>query len=210
MGDFHPLPHELIDCFGEIDVYLFDQILRGRFTPDMSVLDAGCGSGRNLVYFLRAGFDVYGIDADGDAVATVRASAARMAPDVPADHFRVEALEDMSFANDSFDRVIANAILHFATDVPRFDAMVDEIWRVLRPGGILFARLASSIGIEDRIQPIEGRRHLIPDGSERFLVDESFLESTTSRLGGTLLDPIKTVVMPDLRSMTNWCIQKVR
>ena len=41
--------------FGAIDVYLFDQLLRGAIRPGMRVLDAGCGSGRNLVYLLREG-----------------------------------------------------------------------------------------------------------------------------------------------------------
>ena len=40
----------LQDEFGNIDIYLFDQLLRARLRPGMRVLDAGCGGGRNLVY----------------------------------------------------------------------------------------------------------------------------------------------------------------
>ncbi len=57
---------ELVELFGEIDVYLFDQLLRGRITPGLRVLDAGCGGGRNLVYLMRAGCHVYGVDRDGE------------------------------------------------------------------------------------------------------------------------------------------------
>ena len=45
--------------FGDIDVYLFDQLLPGRIVSGMKVLDAGCGSGRNLIFLVRAGFDVW-------------------------------------------------------------------------------------------------------------------------------------------------------
>ena len=53
----------LQDEFGSIDIYLFDQLLRARLRPGMRVLDAGCGGGRNLVYLLRNGFDVWATDA---------------------------------------------------------------------------------------------------------------------------------------------------
>ena len=55
---------DLLAQFGPIDIYLFDQILRGRIARGMRVLDAGCGSGRNLVYLLREGYEVFGVDAD--------------------------------------------------------------------------------------------------------------------------------------------------
>ena len=42
--------------FGDIDIYLFDQLLKGRLDASMSLLDAGCGGGRNLYYFLRNGY----------------------------------------------------------------------------------------------------------------------------------------------------------
>jgi SAM-dependent methyltransferase len=59
---------DLASQFGGIDIYLFDQLLRGRISPAMRVLDAGCGSGRNLVYFVRVGYDVYATDSDPRAI----------------------------------------------------------------------------------------------------------------------------------------------
>jgi SAM-dependent methyltransferase len=205
---FHPLPDALTDTFGSIDIYLFDQVLRGRFTPGMRVLDAGCGRGRNMVYFLRAGFDVYGVDRDDDAVGAVRALAARLAPAIPQDHFHQATLDAVPFPDGHFDRIVANAVLHFAENPPAFEAMVDELWRVLRPGGILFARVASSIGLEDRVRPVGDGRFVLPDGTERFLVDGDMLRATTARLGGTILDPIKTVYVEDQRCITNWCLER--
>src|SRR5204863_8067997 len=100
--------------FGQIDIYLFDQLLRRRLKPAMRVLDAGCGSGRNLVYFLRSGSDVFGADSDADAIEAVRRLAATLAPDLSASNFRVEAVEHMTFPDAVVDGVLGGAVLHFA------------------------------------------------------------------------------------------------
>lgn len=196
----------LVTQFGHIDIYLFDQLLRGRIRPGMRLLDAGSGAGRNLVYLLREGFDVWATDRDADAVAQVRALAASLAPALPADRFRVEPIEAMSFAEASFHVVISNAVLHFARDDAHFEGMVREMWRVLAPGGLFFARLASSIGMAERMEPLGAGRWRLPDGSERYLVDEPRLVRLTHGLGGRLLDPIKTTVVQDQRCMTTWVV----
>lgn len=197
----------LREQFGELDVYLFDQLLRGRIAQGMRVLDAGCGGGRNLVFLLREGFDVWGVDESADAVAQTRRLAGRLAPRLPADRFRVEHVERMSLADASVDAVISSAVLHFARDDAHWLAMVREMWRVLAPGGVLFARLATSVGQPD-LQPLGGRRFVMPDGSARYLVDHETLIETTDRLGGSLLDPIRSTVVHGLRSMGTWVARK--
>jgi SAM-dependent methyltransferase len=199
---------DLKQQFGDLDIYLFDQLLRGRIVPGMRIVDAGCGGGRNLVYLLRNGFEVAANDPDPAAIARVRAMAAQLAPDLPARNFRVEPIEAMSFPDGAADVVIASAVLHFAADERQFDAMIASLWRVLAPGGMLFARLASSIGIADRVQRVGGRRFRLPDGSERYLVDEQLLLDLTARLGAQLLDPIKTTIVQDQRAMTTWVVSK--
>ncbi|MGA3185777.1 MAG: class I SAM-dependent methyltransferase [Bryobacteraceae bacterium] len=183
--------------FGPIDIYLFDQLLRGRIARGMRIVDAGCGFGRNLVYLLNEGYEVYGVDQDPQAIASL-----------PAGNFRVESVEKMSFPDAFADVVISSAVLHFARDDHQFRAMLDNMWRVLKPGGLLFARLASSIGIENQITNIAGRRFLLPDGSERYLVDEALLCDLTQLLGGRLLDPLKTTVVQNQRAMTTWVVRK--
>src|SRR3954447_634611 len=131
----------LREQFGDIDIYLFDQILRGRIAPGMRIFDAGCGSGRNLVYLLREGYEVYGVDADSRAVEMTRRLGSP-------ENFRVEAVEETSFPDAFADVAISSAVLHFARDEAHFDSMLRGTWRVLRPGGMLFCRLASTIGIE--------------------------------------------------------------
>jgi len=169
---------------------------------------AGCGSGRNLHYFLQAGFDVFGVDADQRAIAKVRALASQLAPQLPAANFRTESVEHMMFPAEFVDVVISSAVLHFATDESHFMNMLEGSWRVLRPGGVFFCRLASSIGMEDRVQHVSDRRYRLPDGSERFLVDEPLLMRLTQELGGELLDPLKTTIVQDQRCMTTWVLSK--
>jgi tellurite methyltransferase len=201
---------DLHEQFGDIDIYLFDQLLKGRIAPGMRVLDAGCGHGRNLVYLLREGYEVFGVDAEAHAVESVRSLAASLAPRLPADNFRVEAVEKMSFPAAFADAVISSAVLHFARDDQHFQVMVREMWRVLKPSGLLFCRLASSIGIGGRVQRIAGRRFQLPDGSERYLVDEAMLSRLGTELGATQLDPLKTTVVQNQRSMTTWVVRKDR
>jgi SAM-dependent methyltransferase len=195
----------LIDSFGNIDIYLFDQLLRGRITPSTRVFDAGCGGGRNLVYFLREGYDVSAVDADPSAVDTVR----QLAPHLPPEQFRAEAVESTTFPDAIADFVISSAVLHFARDHAHFDAMLRGTWRLVKPGGLLFCRLASTIGMAERVRPVGGGRYRLPDGSERYLVDEAALLAWTDRLNGTLVDPLKTTVVQDQRSMTTWVARKV-
>ena len=187
--------------FGQIDIYVFDQLLRGRIRPGMRIFDAGCGYGRNLAYFLREGYEVFGVDEDPQAIEAVRQLSA-------ADNFRIEAVEAMSFPDAFADVVLSSAVLHFARDDDQFEAMLRGTWRVLKPGGLFFCRLASSIGIESQIKRIGPRRFLLPDGSERYLVDEALLMERTRELGGRLVDPLKTTVVQNQRSMTTWAVQK--
>ena len=197
------------ELFGDIDIYLFDQILKNRFDNKMSVLDAGCGAGRNLVYFLREGFEVFATDASPEAVERVKFLAAELAPRLPAENFKIAWVEAMPFPDAHFDAVVSSAVLHFARDAEHFQKMLFEMWRVLKPGGLFFARLASSIGIENRIEAAgSGGRYLLPDGSERFLVDEETLAALTERLGGIWLEPIKTTNVQNLRCMTTWVLRK--
>jgi SAM-dependent methyltransferase len=195
--------------FGGIDVYLFDQLLKGRFDPRMRILDAGCGAGRNLVYFLREGFDVCGVDLSPEAIARVGSLARSLAAHLPEENFRVEPVERMSFARESFDTVISSAVLHFARDEAHWRAMLGEMWRVLKPGGVFFARLASTAGVEGEIEHLGGRRYRLPGGSEWLLADERMLRETTASLRGELLEPLKTVVVHGARSMAVWCLRKL-
>lgn len=202
------MQNKLQQAFGNIDIYLFDQLLKGRYDNCKKVLDVGCGNGRNLVYFLRNGYEVFGVDPQPNAVETVRELSAALAPDNPQENFMVCPAENLPFTDATFDLVISSAVLHFAKDEQHFDSMLQSMFRVLKPGGYFFARLASDIGIEQLVKPLGNSRHLLPDGSERFLVNEQVLLQYTNRLG-ILYEPIKTTNVQNMRCMTTWCVQKM-
>ncbi len=197
---------DIAEQFGQIDIYVFDQILRGNLHAGMRIVDAGCGYGRNLVWLLREGAQVFGVDGNPEAVAHVRALAAELAPGLPAANFEVGTIEDMPFADGFADAVICNSVLHFARDEQHFLAMVTELWRVLRVGGLLFVRLGSRIGMD--FPMVRRLIYRIGDGSEWFLVDEAVLLRMTEQMNAVMVDPLKTTIVQDYRCMTTWVLRK--
>ncbi|MDN3588822.1 class I SAM-dependent methyltransferase [Pedobacter aquatilis] len=200
---------QIREIYGNIDIYLFDQLMKGTYADCNTILDAGCGSGRNLEFFLRQGCDVYGIDKSAEAINAVQQLASNFCSEPLHEHFMVADVESLPFANESFDLVISSAVLHFANNLKHFEAMVHSMWRVLNSGGFLFVRLASDIGIESGIKSLGDGRYVLPDETERFLVSEEMLLELTNNLGGALYEPIKTTNVQGLRCMTTWCIQKL-
>jgi tellurite methyltransferase len=194
------------DQFGQIDIYVFDQILRGNILPAMVVLDAGCGYGRNLVHLLREGCQVFALDQDPEAVDHVRQLSASLETSLPTENFQVGSIEKMPFPSDLADVVLANSVLHFARDDRHFRSMLTELWRVLKPGGMLFCRLGSRIGMD--FERIRGNIFLIPDGSRWFLVDQQMLLDLTEEMNAVQVDPLKTTIVQDYRCMTTWVLRK--
>jgi tellurite methyltransferase len=203
------MPANPQEIYGNIDIYLFDQLLKGTYQHCKKVLDIGCGGGRNLHYFLQNNYEVFGVDQSADAVNAVRSLSSALAPNNHLENFTVANAEDLPFIDETFDLVISSAVLHFARNGEHFDAMVNEAFRVLKPGGYFFARLASDIGIETLVKDLGNSRYLLPDGSTRFLVNQDTLLNYTNRFG-KLHEPIKTTNVQNLRCMTTWCVQKGR
>ncbi len=199
---------DLRETFGNIDIYLFDQLLKGTYSNCDTVLDAGCGTGRNLMYFLKNGYQTYGIDKSADAIVQLQQIAKEFSSPSATENFRVSPVENLPFENEKFDLVISSAVLHFAENLEHFEAMLWEMWRVLKPDGYFFCRLASDIGIESAVHFIGSGRYILPDDSERFLVNQEMLIRFTKKLGGELHEPIKTTNVQNMRSMTTWCVRK--
>jgi ubiquinone/menaquinone biosynthesis C-methylase UbiE len=196
----------LQEQFGQIDIYIFDQILRGNIAPGMRVLDAGCGYGRNLVHLLREGFEVFALDADADGVKNVRKLSESLQTGLPPANFQVGSIEHMPFSDGFADVVICSAVLHFAKHDGQFRAMLAELWRVLKPGGMLFCRLGSRI--EMSFERLRGNIFRTGDGSEWFLVDQKMLHDLTNEMNAVLIDPLKTTIVQDQRCMTTWVVRK--
>lgn len=202
------MQNKLQQLYGNIDIYLFDQLLKGRFDNCHKIIDIGCGGGRNLPYFFQNGFDVYGIDPDAGAINFVKQLSARLAPGNPTSNFVVANAETLPYADDFFDLAICSAVLHFANSHTHFDAMLRSVWRVLKPSGYLFARLATDIGIEHLVKPIGDGVYLLPDGSTRYLANQQLLLRYANELNAELFEPIKTTNVQNLRCMTTWCLRK--
>jgi len=202
-----PPSHEIEALFCDIDIYLFDQLARGRLDTRRRVLDVGCGEGRNIRYLLSRGYECWGIDRDPRAIDRLTRFTQELTPNAPTSRFLVGEADALPWPDASFDVVICSAMLHFADDADHFGRMVTEAWRVLAENGLFFARLASTIGL-DGFGGSSGRRVRLPDGSDRFVVDEAMLLDWTTRLGGTLADPLKTTNVQGQRCMTTWTMWK--
>ncbi|RZJ87893.1 MAG: class I SAM-dependent methyltransferase [Chryseobacterium sp.] len=202
-------PQNIQETFGNIDIYLFDQLLKGTYQNCHTVLDAGCGTGRNLIYFLKNGYDVHGVDYYPESINEIKTIVKDTLNSRASENFHIAPVENMPFENGKFDLVISSAVLHFALSLGHFEEMLGEMWRVLKPGGYLFCRLASDIGIESSVRFIGNGRYIMPDESERFLVNQDMLIRLTKKLGGILHEPIKTTNVQNLRSMTTWCVRKI-
>ncbi|SDF92221.1 Methyltransferase domain-containing protein [Pedobacter terrae] len=199
---------QIQETFGNIDIYLFDQLLKGTYDECKTVLDAGCGTGRNLLYFLKSGVQAYGVDLNPEAIAELKNLAGAFPHINPDENFSIAAVDQLPFEDESFDLVVSSAVLHFAENQEQFEAMLTSMWRVLKPGGYFFCRLASEIGIESLVRFIGNGRYILPDGSERFLVNQEMLVRLTKKLGGQLHEPIKTTNVQNMRAMTTWCVRK--
>ena len=172
----------------------------------MRVLDAGCGYGRNLVYLLRHGCEVLALDADPRGVDYVRRMAQSFDASLPAENFQIGAIEQMPFPDQCADVVLCSSVLHFSRDAAHFQAMLAELWRVLRPSGLLFTRIGSRIGMD--FAPLGNGLYRTGDGSAWFLVDEAMLMAQTARWNATLVDPLKTTIVQNHRCMTTWVVRK--
>lgn len=199
---------ELNKLLGSIDIYLLDQVLKGRFSKDMKILDAGCGEGRNAVYFINGGYQVFGVDQNQTAIQYCRYMAKSLNKDYDVHRFQVAELEDIPFHKEAFDAVICSAVLHFAESEENFWQMMDEMLRVLKPGGVLWFRMTTAHGgIVEQSKTLGSGKYLLPDGSTRFLLTDSHLEKL-QELGLEFLEQPKSVLVHGQRAMGVFVMEK--
>ncbi|WP_338224790.1 class I SAM-dependent methyltransferase [Algoriphagus confluentis] len=200
---------ELNRLLGNVDIYLLDQILKGRFAKEMKILDAGCGEGRNAVYFIQKEYQVFGIDSNETAIQYCRYMAKSLNPEFDIHRFQRGRLEEIPFHHQAFDAVICSAVLHFAENVDNFWQMVREIHRVLKPGGIFWFRMTTDFcGISGKSEPLKNDKFGLLDGSERFLLNSSHVDNLL-QMGFRFLEHPKTVHVLGLREMGVFLLEKV-
>ena len=186
-----------------IDIYLLDQILKERYQQNDVILDAGCGSGRNLKWFYENKFTVYGVDSLESRIEEVKEKYTEQHS-----HFSVQNLDQLQFENQFFDHVICSAVLHFAQNTQQFKRMVAELFRVLKPGGSLFIRMTSNFGIEDKVQSISDGVYYLPDTTNRFLLTSDLVAYLKETFSFTYLEPLKTVNVNNMRCMSTLVLKK--
>lgn len=192
----------LNQLLGNIDIYLLDQILKGRFDKEMKILDAGCGEGRNTVYFLHEGYQIFGADSNPIAVQMARIYAQTIQKEYDVYRFQTSLIENMPFHQGAFDAIISSAVLHFATSEIHFLKMMEEMMRVLKPGGIFFLRMTTSQGeMQEKSPHLGDGVYLLPDGSERFLLTDSLEKEIVSKYKFKYLEPAKSVLVHEQRAM---------
>lgn len=194
--------------FGRIDIYLFDQLMKGRYQDCKRILDVGCGGGRNSHFFLKNGYEVHGVDQNPEAIINIRSLADSLQANYPVERFICSPIMEMRFEDSYFDLVICNAVLHFSKNHAHFEGMLQAIWRVLAPGGFFFCRLSSTIGVEPYITALGEGRYELPSGTQWYLVDQENLIRYTEQLAGEWMEPIKTTNVQNQRAMTTWCLRK--
>lgn len=197
------LLEKLKDEIGNMDIYLLDQILKGRYLREQIILDAGCGNGRNLKWFYNNSYTIFGIDGNFDKIEEVKKQYI-----IQRENFTVNSVENLPFENESFHHILCNAVLHFAENEAHFYNMFSELVRVLKPNGSLFIRTASDIGIEDKVLHLTSGVYTLPDKTERFLLTKPLLDKITKKYYLSFLEPLKTVNVNDKRSMTTLVLQK--
>lgn len=198
---------QLNNELGNIDLYLLDQILKGNVSKNAKILDAGCGEGRNLVYFLNNGYDVYGIDANEDAIRMLHFILGSKYPEVDKGRFSVGQIQNLPYQDNTFDYVICSAVLHFADSQDDWLRMMQQLIRVMRVNGILFIRAASDFGLTGH-QELKDGQYQLPDGSVRFLLNKTILDSTMNELSLEPIEPYKTVIVHGQRCMTTLVMRK--
>ncbi|MEI6409394.1 MAG: class I SAM-dependent methyltransferase [Bacteroidota bacterium] len=189
---------------GNTDIYLLDQIMKGRYALSDIILDAGAGGGRNLHWFAQEGFQIFATDRNPEAIEMLRYNY----PDFPADRFQVAPVEKLPFPDAFFNHVISSAVLHFAEDATHFEQMFAEMLRVLKPDGSLFIRTATDVGLADKMIPLGNGRFTMPDGSDRFLLTRTALDNLVAQYKLQFLEPFKTVLVDELRSMSVVIVSK--
>lgn len=179
-----------------MDVYLLDQLLKGLIRPDDKILDAGCGGGRNIHYLLKNGLDVTGIDDNPEAIDALRSQYSTTTPE----RFLHSSLEEFR-SETKFDFIVCNAVLHFARDHEHFSNMFTSLCEALATNGVLFIRMTSDIGLKLGHEGKSGVYDL-PDGSVRYLITRKQIDELLETYALTLVEPVKTVKVEELRSMT--------
>ena len=185
----------MIDNLKGIDIYLLDLLLKGFIHGNQEILDAGCGTGRNIKYFLSQNMDVTGIDSDEQCIVELK----NQYPEKTS-KFIHSSIEE--FGNgENYDLIICNAVLHFVKGHKDFDIQFEKLISLLNPNGIIFIRMTSNIGIDmSGMEGLNGK-YCLKDGTIRYLITLEKIQKLIRKFHLKKVSPIKSTVVEGVRSM---------
>jgi ubiquinone/menaquinone biosynthesis C-methylase UbiE len=189
---------ELKNVLGKVDVYLLDHVMKNRYSLSESILDVGCGKGRNLLFLHKLGFKISGCDKDKTVIDNLLKVNLKL-------ELKISTVQNLLYPSNSFNHLICNAVLHFAKDDTHFYKMIDELYRVVRINGSVFIRMTSIFGIEKLVEKANNQ-YLLPDGTHRFLLEDRHIDYIKIKFD--FLEPLKTVNVNNLRCMTTLMLTK--
>ncbi len=178
-------PKELNGELGNSDILLIDQILKNRFSPDMKILDAGCGEGRNLTYFIRNGYCIYGIDNDPDAIRMAGIISGSVNRNFVKENLLTCSIEDNPFPDQFFDVVLCINVLHDAASKEHFEQMIRSLHRILRKEGMVFLSMASEFCHQGRTNSSSVKN--------RFLLNDRIMKALEIYFYLGQVEPIRTI-----------------
>ena len=185
-----------------MDLFLLDFILKGKIPEDCSVLDAGCGEGRNTIYFIRNGNEFRGIDSDeskvrlaeymGNNISTSKAK------------FEVGDIRHTGFEID-FDLVICSRVLHFSKNEEDFYNSWSKLKSSLKKGGLIYVSMDSVV--ENTLgKEVGNGQYEFPDGQVRFSLTSAIYEEM--KKGFEEIEPLKTLVQNKVRAQSFMLLKK--
>ena len=188
----------LKESLGNTDMYIIDQFMKGNFSKEYKILDAGCGGGRNLKFLFDLGFQIEGCDLSENHFSNIKRK-------LPSIKLKVANLNNLPYQENEFDYIICNAVLHFANSEEEFKTMIKELHRVLKTTATLFIRMTSIFGIENLVQK-ENHQYRLPDKSSRFLLTNELIDFILTLF--EFKEPLKTVNVNNLRCMSTLILKK--
>ncbi len=185
-----------------MDLFLLDLILKGKIPKNARILDAGCGEGRNAIYFIQEGYDYLGIDSDESKILLAQYMANSISTSKA--KFEVGNIHSM---NDygTFDLVICSRVLHFAESEQDFFEMWSCLSEQVDTGGMIYVSMDSIMDNNLGVQ-VENGRFEFPDGAVRFAITNSIYEEI--KKGFELVEPLKTLVQNETRAQSFFTLRK--
>ncbi len=193
-------PHEINNYFGDMDIFLMDLILKGKIPEKGKVLDAGCGEGRNGIYFINNQYSYTGVDTDRSKVSLIEFLSGGTESS-----FFVEDIKTFAERKETFDFIVCSRVLHFAESVDHFYEMWNDLISMLNPRAIIYISMDSVIDT-DIGEAKDNGRFLFPDGEVRFAITKEIYKDI--KKGFEEIESLKTLVAHEKRAQSFIALKK--